>query len=462
MADLLNSLKRRRLLWPLGVSIAAGPPCFILAHAFKVPSPDLAGCGLWFLIALLAVAPRLQAAPLAVRQQSKGDSKEESKDDPKDWIEADTKARQTLVQIVGGLVLLLGAYSAWKQFENQRQLVEVQKSQAEEQRHQFQLQFENQQRLAEEQRKDAQLQREAERARDQEERRRFKLQVDKDLAGAEDRRREFKLQYEASQSEQVGQRFTRAVDQLGSERAETRIASVRALETLARESPDLAWTVQEVLAAWIRSRIPRREPTTNPEFEAVFGGRRPFKPPTEVQRALTLLASKAWRPPVPEPTRGDGEDDWKYRERLLQYRITFRINLSGTDLRGVFLDYAKLDAADLSSSDLVGASLRNASLRDVALYDCDARGADFSMSVLDGADISRTNFTDGTVYGATFRGATLWGTILRGVGRTVPEAFEGASIDSSTVIPTHIRDHLEGKPRAAPVPRPGMNVKPRP
>lgn len=440
-------LQKRRLLWPFGISLVSGFACFVLA-----PSPRVAG-GVWLVITILTLGPRLQAARLVGEPST-----------DKDWIAAETSARQTLIQIVGGAVLLAGAYAAWSQFQNQREQVSVQKAQVDEQKRQFDLQFERQQRQMEEQRKESQAQRDAALARDREDRRRFELQLQKDREAADERRGEFKLQYEAAQSEQVGQRFTRAVDQLGSDRAEVRIAEVRSLEEMARSQPALEWSIQEVLSTWVRSRIPRGTATTNQQFDDLIRSRRPFRLPDDVQRAMTLLASRVWIPPVSAPQATEGEEEWRFRERLRQYRLAFHINLSGIDLRGAFLDNAKLDGADLSGSDLVGGSFGSSSFRDANLSDCDARMTEFSGSVFDGADLSRTTFVDGSLRSSTFRGAILYGTIFLGAQSFLrSEHFAGARVDSTTVIRSDIRDYIEGKPSPSPAPqRPGMNVKPRP
>lgn len=59
---------------------------------------------------------------------------------------------------------------------------------------------------------------------------------------------------------QLTERFTRAVDQLGSDRLDLRLGGIYALERIARDSPPDRATIGEVLTAYIRQRSPGRLP----------------------------------------------------------------------------------------------------------------------------------------------------------------------------------------------------------
>jgi hypothetical protein len=130
---LLLTLRDRRLLAPLLLTLLGG------LFWFPFVGFERWTLVVWALVSLLVLVPRLQALHLLTHEK------------PEQWVEADNKARQTLAQVFGGFILLAGAYSAWRQFENQQK-------QLEEQRRQFQVQVENQQRQVEEQRRQFQLQ----------------------------------------------------------------------------------------------------------------------------------------------------------------------------------------------------------------------------------------------------------------------------------------------------------------
>src|SRR5215204_7190423 len=57
---------------------------------------------------------------------------------------------------------------------------------------------------------------------------------------------------------QITERFTRAIDQLGSEKLEIRLGGIYALERIARDSPEKDYsTVMEVLTAYVRQNSPQ-------------------------------------------------------------------------------------------------------------------------------------------------------------------------------------------------------------
>lgn len=63
-------------------------------------------------------------------------------------------------------------------------------------------------------------------------------------------------QHPVTRQGQVADRFTRAVDQLGSGKLEVRLGGIYGLERIARESPDSRLVVTEVLSAYVRQRAP--------------------------------------------------------------------------------------------------------------------------------------------------------------------------------------------------------------
>jgi hypothetical protein len=67
-------------------------------------------------------------------------------------------------------------------------------------------------------------------------------------------RRHF-AQTEADRQRRIVESFSRAVEQLGSDKLELRVGAIFALERLSRESPDDYWTIMEVLIAFVRERV---------------------------------------------------------------------------------------------------------------------------------------------------------------------------------------------------------------
>jgi hypothetical protein len=127
---------------------------------------------------------------------------------------------------------------------------------------------------------------------------------------------------------QITERYTKAVEQLGSDKLDVRLGGIYALERIAADSERDHPTVVEVLSAFVREHsAPKAEQPATPESAGGKG------PPTDVQAALTVLGRL---PQLAEASRGD-----------LTGAHLQRADLQGADLRG-----AKLEEADLQHADL--------------------------------------------------------------------------------------------------------------
>ena len=175
--------------------------------------------------------------------------------------------------------------------------------------------------------------------------------------------------HELTEQGQVTDRYTKAIEQLGSDKLDVRIGGIYALERIARDSGTDHPAVVEVLAAFIREHS--REQWPPPDHPADRGQERSTRP--DVQAAAAVLGHR-------DPTQDKR-----------------RIHLNDADLAGVHLRDANLVGADLSGADFTGAVLREAHLESA-----DLRGADLTH-----ADLSRANLTDVYLTGANLTG-TQW------------------------------------------------------
>jgi len=168
----------------------------------RIRWPALAILGVAFLLWLVLVVPKLlvPARSDASLRDVADLAKRHELEDARLKMQGD--ARAVLLQGLGGLAVLLGAYFTFRQLQTGREQLEVARRQA---------------------------QATAEQAREQ-------------LAIA--------------QQGQVTERFTRAIDQLGSERLDVRLGGIHALERIARDSPPDRSTIGEILTAYIRQRSP--------------------------------------------------------------------------------------------------------------------------------------------------------------------------------------------------------------
>jgi hypothetical protein len=150
-----------------------------------------------------------------------------------------------------------------------------------------------------------------------------------------------------SREGQVTDRYTKAIEQLGSDKLDVRIGGIYALERVARDSAKDHPTVMEVLTAFVREHS--REQWPLPEHDTD-----PAPPPErrpDVQAALTVIgrrhASRDTRPI--DLARAD------LTGANLAGALLFHADLTGAHLAYADLAYADLAAARLARADLTGA-----------------------------------------------------------------------------------------------------------
>jgi hypothetical protein len=128
------------------------------------------------------------------------------------------------------------------------------------------------------------------------------------------------LTLQATQQGQITERYTKAIEQLGSDKLDVRLGGIYALERIAKDSERDQPTVVEVLSAFARAH-------SDPEAEQA-AAQESAAPRTDVQAALTVLGRL---PQLAGVSRGD-------------LRLT---HLAGAYLRGAVLRRVVLQGADL-------------------------------------------------------------------------------------------------------------------
>ena len=217
---------------------------------------------------------------------------------------------------------------------------------------------------------------------------------------------------ELTQERLVTDRFTKAVEQLGSTKEEVVIGGIYSLERIAKDSPKDQWTIMEVLTAFVRNNSPIppeiHELLPVEKQSQVFEKLEPINIP--VQAALTVIGR---RNPGRDYTIEEVQDS---RPKIK------RLNLSNSNLRGADLRYARLKGAnlngadlmfaDLSDTDLSSANLSNANLSGVNLSDTHFNNANLSSVELFGADLSSADLSSANLSSANLRIANLSNTYL--------------------------------------------------
>jgi hypothetical protein len=227
-------------------------------------------------------------------------------------------------------------------------------------------------------------------------------------------------QVQVSREGQITERFTRAIDQLGSAQPEVRLGGIYALERIAKDSPADRRTVAAVLAALVRTHAPWMVGAPNgPEHpSATVDERLPWLEhrAVDVQAALWVLSR---RPPSRDPLQ-------LYLSRVdLRAAFLRDARLPHTALRHANLARALMPGIDLSRSDLEDTDLRNTDLRAARLTKANLHKAHLQNADLAGADLQRADLRGANLQGAKLQGADLTG--VRANSTTVwPDGFRPA------------------------------------
>jgi uncharacterized protein YjbI with pentapeptide repeats len=211
---------------------------------------------------------------------------------------------------------------------------------------------------------------------------------------------------------QITERFTRAIDQLGSTTLDVRLGGIYALERIANDSQNDRETIYAVLAAFIREHARQPDDASDIEEEKPPEGER--RPREDVQTAATVLGRRAWRATDRE------------------------LDLSRTDLRGVNLARANLEGANLAHANLEGretdlgfARLKKARLLQTQLERANLFGANLAHATLSGANLAHANLQLANLEGADFPNANLADAWL-------PDAnLAGADLATANLKGTH-------------------------
>jgi pentapeptide repeat protein len=167
-----------------------------------------------------------------------------------------------------------------------------------------------------------------------------------------------------SREGQVTDRYTKAIEQLGSDKLDVRIGGIYALERIARDSPKDHPTVIEVLAAFIREHSHEQWPVAEPGGETPERSTRP-----DVQAAITVIGRRDLQ------LRHDGQVIDLEQANLTRARLMY------ANLAGALLTDANLTRANLFRTNFTGAYLTGANLTN-AVY---LNGAILTHAHLDGA-----------------------------------------------------------------------------
>jgi Pentapeptide repeats (8 copies) len=195
-----------------------------------------------------------------------------------------------------------------------------------------------------------------------------------------------------TQDRQITEYYTRAVEQLGSDKLEVRLGAIYALERIARDSERDHWPIMEILIAcvrehapWPQEAIPLLADDLSPTEKSPEGKDQPApKPALDIQAILTVLGRR---------TRYFGKGEAQ------------RIDLSRTTLRGAYLREAHLERAAFWHAHLEGAYLRYTHLEGAVFWQAHLERAALQHAHLEGANLWEAHLEGANLLSAHLQGA---------------------------------------------------------
>ena len=250
---------------------------------------------------------------------------------------------------------------------------------------------------------------------------------------------------------QVTERFTRAVEQLGSPSTDVRLGGIYALERIATDSDRDRWTVLEILTAYLRAHKPwfQNMPSASPQegnrgHPATIPHATSLGEFADTQAILTILSRRPWDPGADRPHQ------LNLSQTDLRYGNFGEAHLEGIDFRSSRLDKAGLigcrlgplgdHRSQLGQASLQDTHLERAELMHAHLDGADLRGARLLGADLSSADLRRSDLCGASLTGVIMKGAELAGADLRGtdlqqvVGLT-QEQIDQTYMDARTELP---------------------------
>jgi Pentapeptide repeats (8 copies) len=239
---------------------------------------------------------------------------------------------------------------------------------------------------------------------------------------------------ELTEQGQVVDLYSRAIEQLGTDKLDVRIGGIYALERVARDSPRDHPTVMEVLAAFIREHS--REPWPQAEPDA----KKPQAEPDANEDPVT-------RPDVQAAVTVIGRRDSRHDRELVD--LTY-VNLSGADLSrlnlaGVRFFKATLIETTFFRTNLTGASLVSANLTRAVFF-----GADLTKADLEGANLTKVHFSGQDMFPcADLTRADLRDTDIAGVDFTGVNLTDALLQENQPIPGGWLLDPSSGRLRSA-------------
>lgn len=266
-----------------------------------------------------------------------------------------------------------------------------------------------------------------------------------------------------SQEGQITERFTKAIDQLGSEKPDIAVGGVYALGRIARDSERDHWPIMEILTAYVRRVAPRTwntEPLGNAAnlFQVPGTELLVELPPNNIQAVMEVLKGRelAYEKLKNEFLRLDATklEAVNLHNAYLRKSSFIASSLKAADLSEADLSETRFSTSDLSAANcdktkfqkadftraiLFHASLVGAYIEEADFTNADLREADFTSANLTRADLRGAQLDKANFKRAILNGARLEGVDLRNAIGLVQEQIDSAITNDKTQLPADFR-----------------------
>ena len=247
--------------------------------------------------------------------------------------------------------------------------------------------------------------------------------------------------HELTEQGQVTDRYTRAIDQLGSEQIDIRLGGIYALERIARDSARDHPTVMAVLTTFVRehSHDPDAHGELTEEDSNVNERRVRERIRPDLQAALTVIGRRNSTNDVDFIDLSHASLRFANMRHMdlegadLSFTSLIGVNLNSAHLEGVQLLKANLTQADLSEANLTSATIDGANLYMAILSDARLIGATLVDVTLNAAFMPNADFTRADLYAARLSSATLRGANLT-AARLVEAVLRHATLDNANLL----------------------------
>lgn len=190
--------------------------------------------------------------------------------------------------------------------------------------------------------------------------------------------------------------FMNAIPRLEDNSIETSLSAIHDLEHLAKMRPQYHWIVMDILANFVKNKVPINSSTNlQPVIQAaitVIGMRDVTKDPENEQIDLSYTNLSGLNLYGVNLAQSN-----LYKTNLSNANLA-TVNLEGAilsaaNLSGANLNFANLSGAILSAANLSGANLNYANLHRANLYLANLQNAILDNTILDGANLRETKFS---------------------------------------------------------------------